>query len=310
MTIVQLRCFYTVAVVGSFTKAAEQLYMSQSAVSKQIMQLEQELQIPLLNRLSQHIILTQEGRRMFQHCTDILMSLEHMRDDAANFRRTMGRESKIIRLSGVPTMGLYGIIKLINRFINANPDYDIIVEELDEDKVLFNLQVDSCDIAFCSDIRISSEHYKYIPIYHEGFSAAFAKKYWPDQMEEFSLEALWGVPLVLNRQESTLYDHCCNACRSVGFEPNVKMQSSRPEIAMEYILSHPCCYIGLKQAILQVATSLHGIRDIPDIPKFNYILCWKKGHLASVVKRFVDFVQQNIEEKERPGSVRFGVPEE
>ena len=51
MTLIQIRCFHTVATVGSFSKAAEQLYISQPSVSKHIAQKVQELGLPLLIRL-------------------------------------------------------------------------------------------------------------------------------------------------------------------------------------------------------------------------------------------------------------------
>lgn len=292
MTLIQIRCFHTVATVGSFSKAAEQLYISQPSVSKHIAQMEQELGLPLLNRLGKNVVLTGEGRRILQYCSDILMSLEYMRKEAESLRQGVQGAGRMVRLSGVPTMGFYGLISLINSFILENPGYDVLVEELEEDKVLLNLQAGNCDIAFCSNVKIRPEYYRTLHVTSECFYAAFAKQYWSNSPDPLSLTDLWGVPLVLNRPESMLYDLCRDACVSAGFQPNVKMLSSRPEISMEYVLSHPSCYIGLSRVVELHATEEHCCRRILDSPVFHYVLCWKKDTQPTLAtQKFVNYAK-------------------
>lgn len=295
MTLIQLQCFYTVAAVGSFSKAAEQLYISQPSVSKHIAQLEQELKLTLFSRLGKNVLLTAEGRRILQYCSDILMSLEHMDKEAARLRRSTEEAGQIVRLASVPTMGFYGLISLINHFLLEVPGYDVLVDELDEDRVLLNLLAGNCDIAFCSNLKVNPEHYHSLHVVSEGFRAAFAKSYWPDSPDPLTLADLWGVPLILNRPESMLYDLCRDACLSAGFEPNVKMLSSRPEISMEFVLNRPSCYIGLGRVVEQNATPLHSCPTILDAPSFDYVLCWKKGVPPTpATKKFLTFAKSYL----------------
>lgn len=84
MTITQLTVFLKIAETGSFTKADEELYMSQPAVSRAILSLESELDITLIIRDRKNgIIFTDVGKRMLIHIREILKGLEQMKQEAA-----------------------------------------------------------------------------------------------------------------------------------------------------------------------------------------------------------------------------------
>ena len=71
-----LQCFETAARLLSFTSAAQELYMTQSAVSKQVAQLEEMLNISLFYRTSQRISLTPAGKRYYLDVVNILSQIE------------------------------------------------------------------------------------------------------------------------------------------------------------------------------------------------------------------------------------------
>src|SRR5687768_17757303 len=75
----KLRIFYTVAEAGSFTRAGEDLGLSQSAVSRQISSLERELKAPLFHRHARGLILTEQGDLLFRAARDMRMRLETTR---------------------------------------------------------------------------------------------------------------------------------------------------------------------------------------------------------------------------------------
>ena len=87
MTLMQLKCFWTVGTVGSFTNAAETLFISQSAVSKNVAALEQELLFPLFDRSGKTATLTAGGRRMLEYCGQVIKMLDDMGAEAKEIRR-------------------------------------------------------------------------------------------------------------------------------------------------------------------------------------------------------------------------------
>ena len=75
----KLRIFHAVAEAGSFTHAGETLNLSQSAVSRQIRALEQELKVPLFHRHARGLILTEQGELLYRTAHDVFMKLEATR---------------------------------------------------------------------------------------------------------------------------------------------------------------------------------------------------------------------------------------
>jgi LysR family nitrogen assimilation transcriptional regulator len=89
MDLKQLECFVRVAEFGSFTKAAAILNISQSVVSRQVRQLEVELQEHLLMRNGRGVMLTGSGQRLFEHGKGILRQVQVAREDLREQRDTL-----------------------------------------------------------------------------------------------------------------------------------------------------------------------------------------------------------------------------
>ena len=79
MEITDLRYFHRVAVTRSFARAAELAHISQSAVSKAVRRLEEELQTPLFERTTRRVVVTEAGRILQRHCEGIFEDLESLR---------------------------------------------------------------------------------------------------------------------------------------------------------------------------------------------------------------------------------------
>src|SRR6476620_9104699 len=72
----QLRAFHTLARTGSFTRAAKELFLSQSAVSHAMKALEQEVGCRLLDRVGKKVALTQAGEQLLHHAEKILNEMQ------------------------------------------------------------------------------------------------------------------------------------------------------------------------------------------------------------------------------------------
>ena len=79
----KLLAFVTLVRVGSFTLAARELHVTQSAVSHSIKSLENELQLRLVDRRGRQVKLTPPGRQLLNHANRILNEMKEARDDLA-----------------------------------------------------------------------------------------------------------------------------------------------------------------------------------------------------------------------------------
>src|SRR6476660_7521684 len=91
----KLKVFHAAAEAGSFTHAGEQLGLSQSAVSRQVSALEQELGVSLFHRHARGLILTEQGELLHHTAPDVFMKLEAARaklthsKDPPNYARSV-----------------------------------------------------------------------------------------------------------------------------------------------------------------------------------------------------------------------------
>ena len=97
----QAAVFHAAAEAGSFTHAGEQLGLSQSAVSRQVSALEQELSVSLFHRHARGLILTEQGELLFRTAHDVFMKLE-----AARAKLTDSREKPHGELNVTTTVGI------------------------------------------------------------------------------------------------------------------------------------------------------------------------------------------------------------
>ncbi|MCB1454549.1 MAG: LysR family transcriptional regulator, partial [Rhizobiaceae bacterium] len=97
----KLRVFHAAAEAGSFTHAAETLHLSQSAISRQVSALEQEVGVPLFHRHARGLVLTEQGDMLYRTAHEVLMKLENV---TLRLTETKDRPSGVLRVS--TTVGL------------------------------------------------------------------------------------------------------------------------------------------------------------------------------------------------------------
>ena len=114
----KLRIFYAAADAGSFTRAGEALNMSQSAVSRQVGALEQELGTPLFHRHARGLILTQEGELLLRAARDMRLKLEAVRAQLADSR---GEPTGLLRVNTTVGLGSTWLPSRVNEFLDLHP---------------------------------------------------------------------------------------------------------------------------------------------------------------------------------------------
>ncbi len=128
----KLKVFHAAAEAGSFTHAGEQLGLSQSAVSRQVSALEQELSVSLFHRHARGLILTEQGDLLFRTAHDVFMKLEAARAKLTDSRE---RPNGDLRVTTTPGIGLHWLTPRLGEFLDLYPDIRISLvtteEELD-----------------------------------------------------------------------------------------------------------------------------------------------------------------------------------
>ena len=120
----KLRIFHATAEAGSFTHAGEVLGLSQSAVSRQVSALEQDMQVPLFHRHARGLILTEQGEVLFRTVQDVTQKLEAARTRLSDNRERPHGELRITTTVGIGTNWL---TPRLGEFLELYPDIKVNV---------------------------------------------------------------------------------------------------------------------------------------------------------------------------------------
>jgi DNA-binding transcriptional LysR family regulator len=120
----QLSVFEAVARLGSFTRAAEELYLAQPTVSVQIKKLTETVGLPLLEQVGKKVYLTDAGKELYGTCTQIFESFASAEDRLTDLR---GLKSGRLRLA-VSTTGKYFAPRLLSEFVKIHPGIEVALQ--------------------------------------------------------------------------------------------------------------------------------------------------------------------------------------
>ncbi len=137
----KLKVFHAAAEAGSFTHAGEQLGLSQSAVSRQVSALEQELNAPLFHRHARGLILTEQGELLYRTAHDVFMKLEAARTLLSDSRDRPHGELKVTTTVG---LGVKWLTPRLGEFLDLYPDIRITLITTDEE---LDLAMREADVA-------------------------------------------------------------------------------------------------------------------------------------------------------------------
>jgi DNA-binding transcriptional LysR family regulator len=199
MELRQLRAFVHVSYAGSFTRAADELHLTQSAVSTAVGKLEAELGFELLRRTSRGVELTEAGEAVFERAREIVAGADAIRSDLAALRGLL--EGTVVLGTMLPP-GPIDLPGLLATFHSSHPGITVRVREGSAPDILAGLRRDELDVAFTG-------------VEPEALEAGLAGErllgeelllITPPGHEPLSLEALGGVPFVGYRRGSALRD--------------------------------------------------------------------------------------------------------
>ena len=143
LTLRQLQCFSAVARNRSFTRAAEELHLTQPAVSMQVRQLEQQAGLPLTEQFGKQLHLTEAGEEVYRYARSILGEVEEMGSVLDRLKGFAGGRLRIAAISSAN----YFAPKLLGTFHERFPDVGVSMNVTNQKAVLDLLLDNEVDMA-------------------------------------------------------------------------------------------------------------------------------------------------------------------
>ena len=159
----QLRAFSILARTGSFTMAAKELYLSQSAVSHSMKALEQDIGCRLLDRMCKKVMLTQAGEQLLQHTEKILQEMSSARASLEQLGK-WGRGR--LRIGASTTACHYILPTVLREFKESFPQCLISIEPGDTPEAIDSMRNNRIDLALTLAPR-NEDQFEFHPLFHD-----------------------------------------------------------------------------------------------------------------------------------------------
>ena len=223
MELWQLRTFRAVAENLNFTKASEQLFLTQSAVSHQIKALEEDFGVPLFIRGKRGVILTDAGKTALKYAIKILDQAEEMREIVA------GREKAIagrVRVAAATQALVYLFAPLFEDFMDAFESVELIFRTtVSTEQTVEDILNGVADVGFAS-LNIYSPNLEVTELFQDELVLVVGKKHKLAQKDEISIRQLMSERWILFERGSSIRRATDDFFKRKKIEPETALESN------------------------------------------------------------------------------------
>ncbi len=282
MEIVHLVYFVEVARQESFTKASENLYVSQSTISKLIKNLESELGVILFHRAPKKVLLTDAGYLLFEKAKLILDTLNSIHTELYNLAGTPSGHLKI----GIPPMVQILFPKAIAEFKALYPQITIDLMEFGSRKVEQGLNDGSLDVGIVVLPTIGKTDLEIVPFLKDALMLIVHPNHHLAGQSIIDMNTLRNESFVLYREDFALHDHILDKCRELGFTPKVVCETAQWDFMVDIVASKLA--IAFLPETVCAKLDLNSITCLPlknDIKPWHLAIAWKNNTYLSYAAR-------------------------
>lgn len=256
----QLKQFVAVAGARNFTRAATELNLSQSTLSRAIQKLEEQVGQPLFERKPREVVLTDLGELLLQRAKEILNLVE----DTFSLISEAGLNGRI-RLGAIPTVAPYFLPGLLRSFSSLHPQITIAVEEDTTETLLRRCSHGEIDLAILA-LPLIAKYLEIEALFDEELLLVLPEGHALCQCEDITPEAIEAQPFVMLNEAHCLSDNVASYCRRQLVQPVTVDRTNQLTTVQELVaLGHGVSIIPemarrLDLSERRVYRSIHGER--------------------------------------------------
>ncbi len=229
----QYKVFHTAAVCESFSEAAKQLFITQSAVSQQIRSLESELGVTLFVRGRKGAKLTSQGELLFNYTQ---RAISEINNAESLFLRMKSLDEGSLRIGSGDTITRHFLLSKLEQFHNKFPGVKIEIVNRVTDETLSKLNSGTVDVAFVS-LPVDMQVYHNIEIrqtevLHDIFIAG--EKYKDLKDKRLSLSEIASLPLVMLEPKSNTRKTTDEFFHSHGITLNPEFELGSHDLLLDF----------------------------------------------------------------------------
>ncbi len=229
----QLQYFLRVADAANFTRAAEELGISQPALSRSIQRLEEELGQPVFERKGRSVALTEAGTLLQRRAQHILSVIEDTKAEICD-----DGESGRVRIGAIPTIAPFFLPDVLRKFSQEFPRARLVVHEETTDKLIKSCTQGEIDVGVLA-LPISVKYLEVQELFEEELLLVLPPDHPLAEKPHIQLSDIEPLPFVLLDEAHCLTDHIVSFCRQRSFQPVAVEHTSQLAMVQELVsLSH------------------------------------------------------------------------
>jgi LysR family transcriptional regulator, low CO2-responsive transcriptional regulator len=287
-TLHQLKVFETVARNGSFTRAAEELLITQPTVSSQVKQLTNSVGLPLFEQIGKRLYLTDAGRELLLTCKDIFEKLDNFEIKIADLKGTKQGQLNL----AVITTAKYFVPRLLGSFCQKYPGIDVALQVTNHQEIQQRMLANRDDLYVVSnpanDIDLTT-----VPFLNNPLVVVARKDHPLANKKNIELKELNNQPFIMREQGSGTRESIVDLFTNNDLAVKVKLELGSNEAIKQAI------YGGLGISILSehclISEGISGDLTVLDFKHFPLKRRWYVAYLAGkklsvIAETFLDYL--------------------
>jgi DNA-binding transcriptional LysR family regulator len=285
-TLRQLQVFEAISRLGSFTRVAEEMHLTQPTISMQVKKLADAVGLPLTEQVGKEIYLTDAGHELAGVCREVLSAFEGLE---SRINQLKGLEGGRVRIAVIST-AQYFLPQVMQSFLARFPNIDIMMEVVNKEHLLERLAKNQ------DDVYILGQPPEGTPVVSERLAInplVFVARRDFDLPDDRLLDItdLQTVPFLMREPGSGIRAQIEQVFAQMGYKPNVRM----------VLGSNEAIRLGVMSGLGISVVSMHTVREelrrrelrvlpVAGFPIERYwYLAWPKGkNLSLSATRFVE----------------------
>lgn len=257
MTIEQLKYVLAICEHSTFSQAAFEINITQSALSKQIAKLENELNIIIFDRQHRQITLTNEGSVLITHIQTLMKDYALMMDDIAKLKESLHNTIKIAML---PILAHFDLGKKLRLFSQLHPSIHLQLNEIEERDIQNKRDYHDHDLYLLRGVVNELSSYKRLCLYEDQLVALVNIHHPLAKKEKLFIRELEKEPLLFMPHYTSIFEIALKSCQIADIEPIIK-RHGRLETLVVAVENQEGIALIMKNSL-----SKYQIHDVVQIP--------------------------------------------
>jgi len=290
ITLHQLRVFRVIAEKQSITRAAEELNMTQPAVSIQLKKMQDQFDIPLTEVIGRRVFVTDFGEEVCRTAEKVMRDMDEIRHKAEAYKGVLAGKLSV----SVVSTGKYILPYFLGGFLRANPAVELRVDVTNRMRVIESLEENEVDLSLVS-VLPSQLQIKEEMIMPNRWYLVAPKSYPLPDRQRLDKSVFARIPLIFREEGSGTRYIMQQYFKQAGIVPHISLELASDEAVKQAVIA------GLGLSILSILTLKNELKqkEVKIVPvrglplKSNWRLIWLKRKKSSLIAQaYLDYIRR------------------